>query len=346
MQRGVDASSSVGRVPPSIELLLRCLLAFRAQDRTGSAANVVRAIERELAPGARMKRAVHRRPWLAAVAASVCVGLVLCASLARSLRDPYSVRQFKAGQTFAVQGNDNAAIQCFTRSLENDPDSAQVLFARGLAYQRQAEYELAIQDFQRSSQRSADPRSLACRAYCLAQLNYHREAISLCLEAVERGHDSAELFNNLGYSYGKINQKQRAGEALSRSLQINSHLAAPHYNRAVLNLQRAAQTPDAVSLGFEDIQNAISRSPPRGEMYLVAARLSVLAMPTDDQAVDTSLQYLVQAVQYGCDPQLIASDLAFTALREHPRFRELCSKERRSPELYKADRLVSPLPVD
>jgi hypothetical protein len=81
-------------------------------------------------------------------------------------------------------------------------------------------------------------------------------------------------------------------------------------------------------------------------MYLVAARLSVLAMPTDDQAVDTSLQYLVQAVQYGCDPQLIASDLAFTALREHPRFRELCSKERRSPELYKADRLVSPLPVD
>ena len=126
------------------------------------------------------------------------------------------------------QGQYAEAVNYLNNSLRLAPDSAEALFARGQAYQRLGEFQIAYKDYNSAYHLKADPLVKACEGYCWSRVKLYKRDSHVRL-GVEAEYDRpALLYNNIGYSYLMLGQLDDAEKGTSNMPFDWTAVCSPH----------------------------------------------------------------------------------------------------------------------
>ncbi len=240
-----------------------------------------------------------------------------------ALRPPYSVRRYQYGRQLLDRGNYSAAVDYLTDSIRADPDSGEALFARGQAFQRLGDFQMAYQDYDSANRLKSSPLLNACRGYCLSRLRFNQPALVVYNQALEAGHDRpALLHNNIGYIYLLLAKSDDAEKHLKRALQLDGNLQAAPYNMMGLLLRRTLRGQPDYNAAFFHAAKAIEIGPPTADLYFLAAAIYVRAAEQDPALIQPTIEYVRKAVQLGLDPERISRDSRYAFLQNVPAFQK------------------------
>jgi tetratricopeptide (TPR) repeat protein len=145
-----------------------------------------------------------------------------------------------AGQNlnFAMPAEKILALKDSTKStqledyaFEPDPNSAEILYYRGLKELIQEKWELALSYFQKVI--AKNPKHAEAYFFigvCYDNLGHPTKAIETCKQAIRIKPEYAEAYNCLGVAYGKLGLYQDAVEAFKQAIRIKPDYADAHYN--------------------------------------------------------------------------------------------------------------------
>jgi serine/threonine protein kinase/Flp pilus assembly protein TadD len=353
-------------VSPALARVIESCLAFDAKDRTQSAAELAVALRKYLSLWRRGCRWLVRH-WLGVLGGAVLV-LVLAGgtAVANRLSVPEPVR---AGLEAYDKEDYAAATEHFRQAADAEPTNPWAWFALGRARQKQALLPwilelpdnkkllaLAVEDLERASELSSDGRIAMCLGFCHSLLPNHPKALQGYRAALVAGLGSAEVSNNLGYSYlhgaAQANGLETAKDCFDRAINSNPNLVAAYHNRAFLHYRqsmRPAKTAkeakgalEAIDAMIADIKMAINLSPPTpetSELYADAAHLYARAAVTGKRWIQQASSYGRMAIDFGQDPALVNA-----RIRLVPQFAPLAPAET-PPQRMKMLWVVDPLPA-
>jgi tetratricopeptide (TPR) repeat protein len=335
------------------ETIERCL-ANDPRQRPQTSAELVSAFRKHFSPFHRARRwaALHATFLAAATILGVAGASLAVYFLVPA--EPYAIRNLHQGLDRYRQGRYEEAIQSLNQAIDADPGSVEARFARARAFQHLGRIESALSDYEKADElaNEQDGRIKACMGYCSNLLAIHDRAIELYHNARKLDFATAEVCNNLGYSYLQWRSPElkaddsldHAQRWLDEAIKLNDHLQSAYYNRAMLAIQRtAANTQSFPEQGLADIRKAIELGPLTAPLFRYAARLCAIASNSDPTLVSESLNYLEKAVDLGLPPKEVEADFLFQDLKTNPRFQALL-KTPPSPEPFTSPvRLVDPI---
>jgi len=341
------------QVDVPVARLIESCLAFDPKARPRNARELLAMLRRQLSPWGRIRRwaTLHR----SLVAISLVLALAAAATTAYGLipREPYPIRQLHQGWDSYKQGHYEEAIQHLNQSIGADSGSVEARYARGRAFQRGCLIESALADFEAADRltQGQDGQIKACLGFSSSLLGLSERAIFYYQQSQDRHFVSAELLNNMAYSYMEWNSPtkldnrlDRAEQLLSQSITLNDRLQAAYYNRARVAILRVGQNPRFVlRQGLADIRKAIELGPVSAPLFWDAARLSCLVAKEDPLQNVETFHYLNEAVDHGLDPRQLESDFLFSGIRKDARFEALRQKSCNPDRYQKAHRLVDPI---
>jgi tetratricopeptide (TPR) repeat protein len=315
------ANPQVGK---SLAQIIEQCLAHNSNERPRSAAELATALRKSVS------WRVRAHYWVARHHVAV-LGAVLVAVTAGGFAGAFfwhvnrPETQYQRGRQAYGAGQFDQAVQYFNHVLEVNSDNPQVLFARGRAHQQQGNIKAAIADYEKADELQADGQIKACIGYYWNQQLKHGAAALLYEEAIQAGFATAEVYNNLGYSYLESYQRlDKARKSLEKAIRLSPTLQAASYNRALVDLIQAqrdpAYNPEA---GLSYIQKAIQLGPESAELFYNAALLYALAAKHDESQIEPALNCLQKAIAQGKDPRILQTDKYFQSLRQIPRFQAL-----------------------
>jgi Flp pilus assembly protein TadD len=331
-------------------------------DRPQTATQIATALRQALRPLPRTRRwfGRHRVKVVAAALLFAAVGLAGIAFAA--MRPPYSERQIESGLRLYQQGRYGQAVLRFNDALQADPNNHAALFARARAFQQlgavdKSNYNLAMQDFMEADKRNPDGRSKAALGYCLNRTDGRSElAIGYCQDAIEAGFATAEVFNNLGFNYLRMNQTKEAKQSLDRAIELDRGLQAAYHNRALvvysqslLKINRLGPTAKetetyrALLSGIADAQKAIDLGSGSAELFFDTALLYAAAARVEQSWRTLALQYLEESVKQGFDLEIDANHPIFAPLRNEQTFQKLAKVPPAGRPLPPTRRIVDPI---
>ena len=124
-------------------------------------------------------------------------------------------------RTLARSGKSDEALSEFDHALTLDPHNAEALYSRGLLYQGQKQYQLAIDDFTAANgltPQRAEP--LLGRAVSYLALDKVKEAATDLDEAVEADPQNAQIWTTRGLAYERLGDKTKAAGSYSRAISL------------------------------------------------------------------------------------------------------------------------------
>lgn len=325
------------RVDRGFARIVEGCLAFDRNKRPESAAALADSIRDTNRLPAKAMRWAANRCWKAKAACFVFFLAAIMAGVALSVRDPFSIRQWKAGQAHYREGRFPEAVESYNRALEADPSLTAVLFDRGRARLRQGEFAVALSDFQKANGQARSGRTLACIGYCYSSLKQHSEAVIYYQQAIDAGYGTAEVYNDLGYSQSNLSKWGEAEKALTTALALNPELQAGYFNRAIVYLSLVRVKGNA-DLGVADVEKAIAIGPVAADLLRDAACLYASAGNPD-----AALDCLEQAIERGLDPSRLGKDRAFISIWNHPSFHKLSSRPVPGSGPSRTIRLLDPI---
>jgi tetratricopeptide (TPR) repeat protein len=179
--------------------------------------------------------------------------------------------------------------------------------------------------------------------------------------AIAAGFHRAEVYNNLGYCYNALGEREKAVESLSRAISLDPNLAAAYHNRARAYCEKARAVNNRIPQGAKehplmkeflkyvelsrsDIEQAM-RLCPSAEAYMDAAFLADLAAQRDPQWVGQGLGWLDKAATAGQPGKLMAGDSRLRTLRQKggDGFQAVVNRARAQGRAPVALRFVDPL---
>lgn len=324
--------------------LMESCLAFEPENRPATARQMADAFHRELSVFRRSRRWIgNNRGKVTGICAILSsIFLTLCLFLA--LRPPYSVRQYQFGLQRFEQGEYEAAVDSFTESIRSNPNSNDALLARGRAFQRLGDYELAFKDYTSANQLKSSPILNVCRGYCLSRIKSYKSAISAYELAFDENYDHpAILYNNIGYCYLMQGQLSEAEKNFLRAMQIDNTLQAPHYNMVKLFLQRAIQGQPITQTMPNHIAKAIQLGPHSADLYQRIAALYATLAEQDATLIQQAIKYVGKAVELGSKPETFISDPRYSVLRKEPSFQDALNRPTSASSSTSAVQLIDPL---
>jgi serine/threonine protein kinase/Flp pilus assembly protein TadD len=307
------------QVDANLERVIRRCLAVNPADRPQTAAEVATALRQALSPAYRAHRwiAGHRlfvTSSLAALFAAVLAGSGYFAVQDNTSgrpadefpsavqgdeseqNDELTIRLLKKGRTALGAGEFENAVGCFTQVIEAQPTNISALHARARARQQQGElargiqmqgyFTAAILDLAQADQLAPDTRTKASLGYCFNRCHRSEVAQAKYLEAIQGGFRTAEVLNNLGYSYLEQTDRQypEALTSLTEAIKRDPQLRAAYYNRAKVYLCLTREGvhiihslgfPNlgiVIQLGIADIKRAIELGEPTADLHYDAAQ--------------------------------------------------------------------------
>jgi Flp pilus assembly protein TadD len=303
-------------------LIQRCL-AMDAKDRP-TAAEVASTLRKSLRPTPRTKRWLARHPAKAVAAVTLLLAVGLGSIGLAAMRQPYGERQLDSGMRMYREGQYAQAVQHFSEVLRADPGNADALFARGRAYQQLGasdgeKYTLAMNDYMEADKRNPDGRSKAALGCCLNRTKARPQAaIFYYEEAIRAGFATAEVYNDLGFSYLDLlpQEKENARKNLDRAIELDPKMQPAYHNRAYLALSLAhgnkkqlksgakeSEAYRALKAGIADADKAIELGGASAELYFHAASLCSLAILVDENWAKPAQDHLENALKEGLDPK-------------------------------------------
>lgn len=300
------------------EFVTRCI-ARDPKDRPATAHEMVEELRRFQSLGRRARRWTVAN-WKSVTAAGV-LALVPAGAFGHFIASlpPVAVRQLQAGDEHSRQGRLTAAAAAYTQSLDADADQPNVYFARGRAHMLLGQFEKAVHDFRNSDVNRKNGRTLACTAYCLAQLDQHGGATQLNSEAMQKGFRNAEVLSNLAYSQLRLALYEDAIESANAALAIDDKLPEALLSRAMGRLQigQYPDNPQLKELAYLDIQNALAGGLVAPETFLKAARIAEYYRRTKPERFDVSANvetWTRAAIERGCVRKYLENDLIVGAI--------------------------------
>jgi tetratricopeptide (TPR) repeat protein len=341
-------------------LIQRCL-ALDPQDRPQSAAEIASALHRELTPVPRACRWIGRHPRKVMALALLVAALGLVGFALVAMRPSYSECQIETGLRLHKQGKYGEAVHHFNDALRADPNNNAALFARARSHQRlgaadMGKYNLAMQDYQELDKRVPDGRNKAALGYCLNRTGQDWSAVDHHKQAIAAGFATAEVYNNLGFSYLKVKKFKEAKDSLDRALQLAPDLQAAYHNRARVAywdalekfsrkgpLDKAKEIDRDLASGIADVQKAIGLGPASAELSLDAARLYSVAARLEDCWVMPALAHLEESLKQGTNPANECRNWVYDPFRKDAHFQKLANRpavEKFAP----TPRIADPIP--
>jgi serine/threonine protein kinase/Flp pilus assembly protein TadD len=311
----------VGSLDCGVSAVIQRCLRYDPADRPQSANDLSRQLAACLAPRRRLFRWSRQHRAATLGAAVVTLGLVLGSMALVATRDPYIVREYAAGrQALAAHQLDDAVLH-FDHALSAKVGDAGILFARGLAFQERGDFDLAVRDYIKASERSQAGVIEACLAYCLAQMREHQDAAARGLKSIERGWTSAEVYNNLGYSERKLGRYVTARQHLDKAIALNPALGVAYYNRGLLTLMQNAadESPESALTDFE---HAIQFGPTSAALYFDAACMNAAA-PERFNRHEFVVRYVRAALAAGYSPSSVRKESRLKSYRQEDWLKKL-----------------------
>ncbi len=328
LKRQKESARPITEVNPRLDkalgrLIDRCI-ANDPSHRPQTAGELVAAFQKCLSPWRQARRwaAIHaRRLLLAGVLGAVSAGALAYWAIPKG---PYSIRQLHKGLEDYRHGRYQEALNKLSEAIRADPENVQAHFARGRAFQQMDDMESAFAAYQKAYQLNPDGITAACMGYCLARTGFHPGAIVYSDEAIKGRCSTAEVFNNRGYSHLKLRKLAEAEKDLAKAEQLDARLQAIHYNRALLELNKACPPNNekaSIQRGLAYFQKALDSGPETADLNFHAARLCAYASIQDKTYVEPALRYLRRAIELGIDPRQVRDEVfIFQALQRDPRF--------------------------
>jgi Tfp pilus assembly protein PilF len=185
-----------------------------------------------------------------------------------------------------------------------------------------------------------DGKVEAMYGYCLGRMRCDQDAVAYNTAAIEGGFETAEVYNNRGYSFFRMKQPDEAEDDFIKALRLDPSLQSPCFNLALLAENRAAKDSNPKSVcqaGMAHIQKALEIGPRRADLYYHGAILYTKASQWDK-----ALAYLETAIELGIQPNQL-EDAAFQPLKEHSRYKKLKALPYRQFEPEPTPNLVDPV---
>jgi serine/threonine protein kinase/Tfp pilus assembly protein PilF len=329
------------RVDKRIRRLLDRCLAFRPEDRPQTAAELVAGLRKCLSPPRRLRRWAYLHARLLVAGATLAVVATGLGGYWLTPKEPFSVRLFNKGTELYQRGQYSEAIDCFNQVARLDSQNAEVQLARGRTFQRMGQFDSAgVAYLAALKLRPADGRAKAMYGYCLGRMGLDQDAIGYDTAAIEAEFETAEVYNNRGYSFFMTKRPDEAQEDLTKALQLDPFLQAPHFNLALLAESRVLKDlnqKSACQAGISHIQKALKIGPTRADLYYHGAILYTLASDWD-----RALAYLEEAIELDLHHGQL-EDAAFQPLKEHSRYKKLKALPYRQFEPEPTPNLVDPV---
>jgi len=136
------------------------------------------------------------------------------------------------GLSYNSMGNFTRALEDFGKALEINPLYAEVYNSRGLVHNRMSNYRAAIEDFDRAIR--INPGLAAVynnRGNARDDLGDHVQAIEDYSRAIEIDPGYADAYSNRGIAYNSMGNYGRAVEDFDRAIAINPRSAGAYYYR-------------------------------------------------------------------------------------------------------------------
>lgn len=299
------------------DLVCECLAPDSAA-RPESAAALARRLRRLSNPQSRVSRRLrfHRLKSLAVVVL-ICAGII-AGGVYWSTRPDLGHRSFAAGLTAFAAGDDRLAVQQFSNAIEHYPHSASALFARGRAFQRLGQFELASHDYWQAGELSGSPLPKALRAYCSYILRHPSSAVHLYEEVLAANYESVAILNNLACSYlisGKLPEAERC---LQRAFAYPSTPPPMlHVNRVRLAMRQytfdSSRVPSEEILASLDL--ALDAYPDVAELHWEGVYVWLAARPDDRERV---IRHLVRALELGLPKSAVDTSETLKSLLKNP----------------------------
>jgi serine/threonine protein kinase len=234
------------RVDPALaELIERCL-AHEPNDRPQRAEELARALRRMLSPIRRMRRWTRLHPAIAAASFLAFTAVAGVAAGVAATHESRAATLFREGREAYERRDYTGAVEKLGQSLELHAD-AQVLLARGQAYQRLNNLDDAVTDYERSNAIVPAPDAAAAAAYVHNLRFEHQQAARLYQQVIGLGCAGPVVYNNLGASLVQMNRPTEALPYLDWAIQHSPGLQAAYYNRALADYNRRLSYPYPIS---------------------------------------------------------------------------------------------------
>jgi len=240
-----------------------------------------------------------------------------------ALRPPYYARQLHMGLQCLERGEYDPAIEHLSQVIQARPDCSEALMARGRACQLLGDPRTASLDFQAVFEREGSPAAAAAMGYCLGKLGYPKAAVTYYESALQAGHDSAALLNNLGHACLQLGRLEDAEKYLQQACERAPEMQAAHHNLALLWLNQALRGRPVPAAAQAHILKAIEVGPPSAGLYCDAAALCMAGASQAPGALDRALGYLEEAKRLGLDGKKLPANPLFQPLQDQERFRRL-----------------------
>jgi tetratricopeptide (TPR) repeat protein len=140
------------------------------------------------------------------------------------------------GQALAQAGKTAEALAAYNNALNLNPHNALAFYHRGLLYQSEKQYELAVADFTSANGLTPQqPDPLLGRALCRLATGKTREAAADLDEAVQVAPQNAQAWTTRGAAYERIGDKAKATESYNRAVTLRPKDDAARNGLARLN---------------------------------------------------------------------------------------------------------------
>ena len=129
-----------------------------------------------------------------------------------------AVQALASGQASLRSGDYDGAILAFNEVLRYEPNSAEALANRGLAYLSKTDYDMAIADFTATIQLRPTSDVFANRAAAHFNKAEYDHAIQDYTDAIRLSPSDPEFFNGRGASYAGLHDYDRAIQDYDRAI--------------------------------------------------------------------------------------------------------------------------------
>lgn len=328
--------SAIGRI------IEQCLC-FDAEDRIQSAGDLAAALRKTQRPTARLRRWINNHKVQSLASALATVTLFSALAVWQITREPYADREIRAGRALVAAGRFEDAITNFGNSLKAEPGRSEALFLRGYSRLKTGQLDLAYRDLYVAARNDDDGAASAALAYCSYRLAGHRGPVVKYLNrALDRGFESAEVHNDLGFCHLKLSDLVLARQHLETAVRLDPTLRIAHFNLCLVELREALRQQRPPELKF--VEQAVRLGAPSAECEVDVACTYAYAGRFDTTFLSPALKHCRLAAASGAGSQeLQRVALLNSQLKADPRFEALLQDAPSGQQGIRAERFIDPL---
>jgi len=189
-------------------------------------------------------------------------------SKAIELNPQYANAYNNRGGVYAKLDRDNQAIKDFNKAIELNPQLADAYYNRGCVYIKLGSDSQAIKDFNRAIELNLkDADAYVNRGNVYDKLGDFNQAINDYNKAIEINPQLPDSYYNRGIIYGKLGNYSQAINDYSKTIELGSQLTASQLAKAYYNRGNAYTKLGNYSQEIDDYSKAIELDPQKANAY-------------------------------------------------------------------------------